>query len=95
VYSYGAVVWERITNNIPWKDYEGTVPTLAQQIESGEIGLMHDVLEQDILPIIYDLLQRCLSYDPSREPESVKQPQRPLFREIVDILQEFLDSNSA
>jgi hypothetical protein len=82
------IVWELIENQIPWKEYQKTSTEFLQQIQADEIGLITYVNQQDLPRIVFNLLQRCLSYD--QQPEKAKQPQHPSFADIVNIFRTYL-----
>ncbi|KAE8800455.1 Serine/threonine-protein kinase CTR1 [Hordeum vulgare] len=74
VFSYGVVLWELVTQNIPWDTYN-TMQVI------GAVGFMDHRLEipRDVDPQWASMIQSCWDSDPQR---------RPSFQELLERLRE-------
>lgn len=79
VYSFGVILWEMLTGQVPWCDTPGI--QVAIRVSRGE-SLPLPVISEDTTPqSLVDLLLACLN----RNPDS-----RPSFEDVVDCVIELL-----
>lgn len=78
VYSFGVMMWEMITNTVPWKNLSAM--QIAIRISRGD-NLVLPAVSEDAPEALMDVLKQCLDRDPGN---------RPLFPDLYESFNEML-----